>query len=88
MNGKKPRERSQFSKRATFTVELGGLGDHIRDQLRAQGIKLPLHATASLERTRLAIIQLRATRCISDAIARRAESRLLEIIQGAIQHGY
>lgn len=82
------RRRSDNGTPATLTVELGALAEHIRDQLRAQGIKLPLHTTASLERTRRAIIQLSATRCISPAAARGAESRLLAIIKEAIQHGY
>lgn len=82
------RRRSANSKPVTLTVELGGLADHLRDQLRAQGIRLPLHVTSSLERTRRAIIQLRATRCISAAQASRTELRLLAIIKKAIQHAY
>jgi hypothetical protein len=37
------RRRSDNGTPATLTVELGALAEHIRDQLRAQGIKLPLH---------------------------------------------
>ena len=81
------RRRSDNGTPATLTVELGTFAEHIRDQLRAQGIKLPLHTTASLERTRRAIIQLSATRCISAAQASRAELRLLAIIKKAIEHG-
>ena len=87
MNSHRTR-RTCNGKPVTLTVELGGLADHLRDQLRAQGIRLPLHVTSSLERTRRAIIQLRATRYISAAQASRAELRLLAIIKKAIQHVY
>lgn len=67
-----------------LSMEYGGLADSIAKQLRAQGIHIPGHATASLERTRRALWQLGATRIISRREHERAERRFGRLIAKTI----
>ena len=71
----------------TLTIDLG-LGPPIKEQLRSQGFKLPGHATASLQRSRMAIVQLRVTGLISRSAAMQAEKRLIGLIRLTLKrHG-
>jgi len=52
----------------------------VRDQLVSQGYHIPLHATASLERTRQAILQLGAASMITAAERARLHRRFEKLV--------
>lgn len=66
-----------------FRVEASG--EHIRDQLRAQGIRLPLHATASLERSRQAVAQLFLAGMLSVAECQRMDKRYVKLVKRVLK---
>lgn len=68
-----------------LTIETGGLADPIVKQLRAQDIHIPGHATASLERTRRAIVQLRAAGIITRAQRDRADAKFIKLVVDVIR---
>jgi hypothetical protein len=68
--------------------DTSGLADHIRLQLRTQGLKLPGHAVASLERTRRGIIQLKAAGVIRHPEWRRMDVRFNHVVRWVLhRHG-
>ena len=71
-----------------LTIDCSGLSGSIKSQLNEQGYKLPLHATASLERTRRAIIQLRIVGILRDQSAVRAEKKFVSIVKRCLDRGY
>lgn len=60
-------------------------GEHIRDQLRAQGIRLPLHSTASLERSRHAVAQLFLAGMLSVAECHRMDKRYVKLVNRVLK---
>lgn len=60
-------------------------GDHIRDQLRRQGIRMPLHATASLERSRQAVAQLFLCSILSVAEVKRFDNRYIKLVKRVLK---
>lgn len=68
-----------------LTVDMHGFADRMREQLRAQGIKLPGHASASLERTRRALWQLRATGILQSRSLEGINRRYLALVARVIR---
>lgn len=79
---------SNPTKEQILSIDCSGLAGSIRSQLEEQGHKLPLHATASLERTRKAIIQLRIVGILRDQSAVRAEKKFVSIVKRCLDRGY
>ena len=57
----------------------------VRDQIVSQGFHVPLHLTASLERTRQAILQLGAASMITPAERQRLHKRFEKLTPGIIR---
>ena len=57
----------------------------VRDQLVSQGYRIPLHATASLERTRQAILQLGAASMITAAERARLHRRFEKLVPQVVR---
>lgn len=57
----------------------------VREQLHARAIHIPGHATASLERTRQAIVQLSVTGMITDKELARVEKRFRKLVPRTVR---
>ena len=68
-----------------LSIEMGGFAEPIAKQLRAQGIHIPGHATASLERSSRAILQLAAARLITSRTRDALRLKFLKLVASVIK---
>jgi len=74
-----------MSRSQKLSIVMGGFADPISKQLRAQGIHIPGHATASLERSSQAIVQLAAVGLITSRARDSLRLKFLKTVARTIK---